>query len=474
MKTTKPSWNMKKLQRMLTTNSLSFDYPIQRASGQWDALQQSLLIHSVLADMPIPPIAIAKADVDGNESEYVIDGKQRTTTVLNFMSGIKDKETGRYPDTAYKLHKDTPSVNIEGIDETLDIANKYYDELHEELQSELQSSTFMIQRMEDATDEQIEEIFNRWNNGTPLTKQQKARGKMGTNNATIISHLMGHPFIQETSQFTPLQRKRSDDEAVILQSIMLLDKENLQSFVSDKILEFASDMREADITEKTNTILSVMDYLSKTASPSPLFKKLHLPMLLHVAQEAKEKGIDSTVFDAWVADFNTSINLRTYKKALVETDYRNFTGAGSVKREKVLGRLDSMLKHFNTFLEVYEAPEMTEEEKKELVENELSAELSKETPEASQEEQTQEEVATTDTVDETSVTVATEEQEEQTVTTEEPTSEDAEEQEEDGKNALDIIAEMEQSDSSVNTPSDNESSEEEAQSTEELQESSKN
>lgn len=370
---------MRKMQRMANNGELRFDYPIQRASGQWDELQMSLLIHSVVADMPIPPIAIAKADVEGQgEGEYVIDGKQRTTTVLNFMAGVADEE-GNYPANAYKLHEATPSVTIDGEEHVL--AGKYFDQLHKDLQDELSSASFMIQRMEGATDEEIEEIFNRWNNGTPLTKQQKARGKMGTANATIIAGLLNNPFIQAVSQFTPLQRKRSDDEAVILQTMMLSSGQELESFVSDKILAFAESLRDSDISENTNAIKEALDYAMESGATSPLFKKLHLPTVLMIAKKAKDENVDPKVFSAWVEDFNFAINGRTRDKALVKTNYKNYTGAGSVKRDKVLGRLNAMTTHFNEFVDRYELPkeEVVEDSKVTEEQEELAlAELEKE------------------------------------------------------------------------------------------------
>lgn len=379
MKTTKPNWNMKKLQRMATSGELRFDYPIQRASGQWDALQKSLLIHSIAGDLPIPPVAIAKAKVNEQDGEFVIDGKQRTTTVLDFLSGVKDAETETYPETAYRLHEDTPDVELEGATEPFVLAGKYFDELDVDVQSEIQSASFLVQRLENATDEEIEEIFNRWNNGTPLTKQQKARGKMGTTNAVIIDKLQKHPFMKEVALFTPLQRRRSDDEAVIIQTLILMTKNDSQfeSFVADKLLAFAVEMREADITDVTNALKDALDFVYSTEVHSPLFKKLHLPTLLLVAKKAKDEGVAPEVFGAWVEDFNNAINPRKRDNALVKTKYKNFMGAGSVKKNNVLGRKDCMITHFNEFIDRYEAPavNLPKEPAKDVVEPNVEDEL---------------------------------------------------------------------------------------------------
>lgn len=356
MKTTKVNWNVKKMSRMTKNESLNFNYPIQRAGGQWDALQKSLLIHSVAGDYPVPPVLLLASD----DIDYVLDGKQRILNIMDFVAGVKDAQTGKYPVNAYPLHVETPNVSLPDVDGEFELASKYFDELSEEIQSEIMGANMSISRLEDATDEEIEELFYRWNNGTPLTKQQKARAKMGVGNATVIDALQKHSFLQENASFTALQRRRSDDEAVVIQAMMLFDEFEIESFVADKILQYASNMRDADITEVTSKLKDALDYAKLANTNSPMLKKLHLPTLLVVAKKAKDEGLDPIIFEAWVDDFNIAINNRSYDKALVQTGYKNFTGAGSVKKDKVEGRMSAMLAHYSQFVKEYEIPAIEE------------------------------------------------------------------------------------------------------------------
>lgn len=350
MKTTKVNWNVKKLTRMNDNGSINFDYPIQRKGGQWDDLQKSLLIHSIAGDYPVPPVLI----LSGDDIDYVLDGKQRITNIINYVTGVKDIETGEYPKDAYKLHEETPNVKLDEVDQEFELAGRFFDELDEDMQREILGVTLSISRLEDVTDEEIEELFYRWNNGTPLTKQQKARAKMGVANATIMNEIQKHPFLKEKASFTALQRRRSDDEAVLLQTMMLLDGTEIESFVADKLLQYATNMREADIVNTTKELVEALDYANASInSTSPLLKKLHLPTLLLVAKKASDEGVSPKVFGAWVEDFNNAINGRTRDKALVKTNYKNFTGAGSVKKDKVLGRKEAMITHFNEFVDRY-------------------------------------------------------------------------------------------------------------------------
>lgn len=374
MKTTKTSWTVKKFGTLVRKGELRFDYPIQRAGGQWLLLQKSLLIHSLIADYPIPPILVLAGA--GEEKDHVLDGKQRITNILDFTSGVKDKE-GKYPSTAYKLDDETPSIietDNNGEEFEVVLAGKYFDELDSEIQDDLLGFSLSATRLEEATDEEIEELFYRWNNGTSLTKQQKARSKMGVGKAKIIDTLVKHPFIQSKAKFTALQRRRSDDEAVILQTMMLLTGYEIPSngFVADNILKYASEMRGLDVSEGTNALTDALDYANESLKEQhPLLKKLHLPTLLLVAKEAYDKNVDMNVFSAWVEDFDNALNGRTRDKALVKTNYKNFTGAGSVKRDRVLGRKKAMLDHFKEFVEKYEP---IVEEPKAVVEPETNVE----------------------------------------------------------------------------------------------------
>ncbi|WP_175076436.1 DUF262 domain-containing protein [Bacillus glycinifermentans] len=372
MKTTSPSWSIKDLLRMSESGELNFNYPIQRPSGQWDELQKSLFIHTAASGWAMPPILVFK---DG-KYEYVLDGKQRSSNLINFVKGVRDTKTGVYPNEAYPLHVETPSLTIQGMNgkmKTVEIAGKYFDELPQDVQSEIMTTNIPVQRIEDATDEEIEELFFRWNNGTPLTKQQKSRAKMGTKNAALIEELLKHPFMNEVAKFTPLQRRRSDDEAVILQTIMLMkDKDKIESFVADKILEFATEMRNADLTSITKEFKAILDYVESANVTSPLFKKLQLPTVFMVAKKAKDQKISPEIFGQWVEDFNYALGKRSKEKALVkvEDDYKQkYQGAGSVKRHKIIGRLNAMMSHFDEFIKLVES-----ESKKD------SKEVKKETP----------------------------------------------------------------------------------------------
>ena len=91
----KQNWTVQNIQKMYEDkHTLSFDHPIQRAAEQWNQTQKSLLVHSILANYPIPNIYVLREDSEQVDDKgkpifnfYVLDGKQRLTNILSFIDG---------------------------------------------------------------------------------------------------------------------------------------------------------------------------------------------------------------------------------------------------------------------------------------------------------------------------------------------------------------------------------------------------
>mgnify|MGYP000796076836 FL=1 len=126
------------LQKWYATKTLRFDLPIQRAEGQWNVLQKSLLVHSILADFPIPPLYLIKYKEEDNSVMYqALDGKQRCTSLFEFIAGH------------YKLHSSTPEVIIDG--KTIELADKEYKDLSDDVKDLILGYRFNIDLLEDVT-----------------------------------------------------------------------------------------------------------------------------------------------------------------------------------------------------------------------------------------------------------------------------------------------------------------------------------
>lgn len=348
MKKSSINWTVKQFAGMVDKGTISFNYPIQRAGGQWDDMQKSLLIHSLAGDYPVPPLysIVEKQvqEVKGKEKEVsvymILDGKQRLTNITSF---IKNE---------YALHEGTPSVSID--DEDYVLAGKTFDELEEEVQDKVRDFNLLNYKIDEATDEEIEDMFFRLNNGTPLSKQQKAKAKMGNAWAGKIKELTSHNMMKEKASFTELQLRKADDETALLQTMMLIDdsyewKSISSNDVFDYAQSFKNDESKDEIIEK---IKATMDYLDKAfdGKESVLLKKVHFPMTLITAMKAMEMDIHHLRFSDWKEEFKKALK----HKSDIRTNYKNYGGAGSVKKDKTNGRINAMQEHLIAYFEKFQ------------------------------------------------------------------------------------------------------------------------
>lgn len=332
------NWTVKNLKTMKDEKeTLSFNHPIQRQSSQWTNEQQSLLIHSMLDNFPVPSVYIHKTesvevDAKGRHSYgySVLDGKQRMTTVFSYIDG------------EYALADDTPNVTIE--DTVYEIAGKYFDDLDEDVQQEILRFKFNIQAFEDVTDDVIEEIFFRLNNSTPLTKPQKAKPLMGVGNSIFINEILENRFFKEKCNFTKRQLTQSADLCTLLQGMMLLDNRyrdyDFPNISDDEAMSYSKWINGNFPDEcrcKVKKIVAFLDNIFYQKEKN--LRKINIPILFLMADKALSLSISGTNFRRWFYDF-----FENHKE-----EYGQYCSSGSIKKEKTLGRIEVMERYFDEY-----------------------------------------------------------------------------------------------------------------------------
>ena len=351
------NWTIRKLKGMYDNkDTLQMDHVIQRQSGQWDGdkLKKSLLIHSILADYPVPPIYCLKETVSEKGFSYsILDGKQRLTTVFDYIDG-------RYP-----LDAETPSVVIDDV--TYELGSKYFTDLDTECQQEILNFKFTIYGFEDADDDLIEEIFFRLNNSTPLSKPQKAMPLCGVENAKFIKSILSDRFFSEICQFSALQRRKSDDMCTLLQSMMLLDNRyeeyEFTSISADEIMRYASHIKNNYSDEQKERLYDIIDYLEKVfPEKDKMLKKINIPIAILAADTAMGCDYNSAkniyrvgpmYFRQWFSYF--------FDECYEE--YKQYCSSGSIKKEKTIKRIEIMLASLTDYFELEEAETEEQPEK---------------------------------------------------------------------------------------------------------------
>ena len=315
--------------------TLTFDNPIQRSGSQWTLLQKSLLIHSILMGYPVPNCYFLKSKNENGDTVYdCLDAKQRLTSIFDFAEG------------KYELHSATPACTFDGCD--YDLANLSFDELADDLKDEILGCRLSIFCLEECTDEEVEEIFARLNNSTPLSPIQKCRSVMSTELARWTKEICKMDFFQHSIGLTVAQLRREADLEVLLQSMLLLDSrhegyDEWKGISTAEVTKYCKYIRGKYNDDKKLMIMEIFEYLGKAFKEQHKFlKKSNIPMVVVLSKLALENNIEPENFKVFIDSFSNSVCV----------DYETNTGSGNVKRVKTEGRLVAIATAFADYFDL--------------------------------------------------------------------------------------------------------------------------
>ena len=179
---------------MAWRSAIADDPPYQRESSIWSIEKQQLFVDSLLNGYDVPKIYLH--DLRGKHPTRVyaiVDGKQRLTTIWRFLTnefGLANDfriEVANLPDLP--AHVPHP------------VAGQRFSELHPAWQQVLRRTYLAVVLIQNATEEDIEGLFSRLNNGEPLNAAEK-RNAMSGDTATLVRTIVTHRFFRERVRFT--------------------------------------------------------------------------------------------------------------------------------------------------------------------------------------------------------------------------------------------------------------------------------
>ena len=126
----------------------------------WDAKKASLLIESILMNIPIPIVYLAATQ---DEKINVIDGQQRLTSIFSFIDGV-------LPDEKDKVFK------LTGLKVFTELNGKTFKNLDESLQNKITDYSIRTITFTADSDPELQyEIFSRLNTGSVALNSQELR-----------------------------------------------------------------------------------------------------------------------------------------------------------------------------------------------------------------------------------------------------------------------------------------------------------
>ncbi|MCA9248708.1 MAG: DUF262 domain-containing protein, partial [Planctomycetales bacterium] len=140
-----------------TRGLLEMDPPYQRNSV-WNRRYREDFVDTVLLGYPSPAIFLFESFTDDETATYaVVDGKQRLTTILEFV------------DNGFSIGQNSPLENLRGLN---------YDSLPIEKKKEVLRYRFSVEYLPSDNETEINNIFDRLNrNVKKLTPQELRHAK---------------------------------------------------------------------------------------------------------------------------------------------------------------------------------------------------------------------------------------------------------------------------------------------------------
>ncbi|HMG74069.1 MAG TPA: DUF262 domain-containing protein [Pyrinomonadaceae bacterium] len=218
--------------------------PTYQRSAVWKPNQKRLLIDSILRKIDIPKLYLRETNSNGFTYE-IIDGQQRMRALWEFLSN------------KYALSEEAEEVLVG--DELFEVAESTYDELPPKLKLErIHKYTLDVVIIQQATEDEIADLFYRLNNGTPL-KPAEVRNAMPGEMTKLIREQARHGFFSKVS----FANFRYAYDQVAAQ-MMMLELNGGPSDIPDRLLsKMYADYQKKAPKSAIDRMTQVLDTLDK-------------------------------------------------------------------------------------------------------------------------------------------------------------------------------------------------------------------
>jgi hypothetical protein len=301
---------------------LDFTLTIQRKEV-WDIEHKSNLIAAMLVGVPIENLLFEE---DGESGYLVLDGLQRSSTILQYLND------------SFAIAATCKIADVNGED----IVGKKFSELSVTLQETLKEFELSISLLRPLTEEEREMVFFMRNQAVPLSKVQLLKVFLGSQTLADLNALLTHPLMQKLG----LSNTKSENDLQVVIECMMLESESKLSFSGNDLSVFSRGLRASGSNEtQLETLVQVFDYMDTAIAPkAPTYKirKMHIPILYLVAKKAKEADITEDMFFCWVQEF--------FKNNKGDGEFAQLCSSGVLKRANIDARISFMVDAYTNFM----------------------------------------------------------------------------------------------------------------------------
>jgi len=210
----------------------------------WVKRQKDYLIETLLLELPMPEIyVINQVTADGDSNWIVVDGQQRLRTILEFvMSELR------------------VTIKVEGF-----VHIKSFDDLTSEQKKGFWRYPIVVRDMEDSTDTQIRDLFQRLNKySVTLNPQELRKARFKGKFLETVTELGDNEYWLTTGLFSPNNIRRMQDLEYIgvLFSTMIGGIYNRQDRLDEFYVNYEDEFEEKEYyVSRFNRNLTIVEQI---------------------------------------------------------------------------------------------------------------------------------------------------------------------------------------------------------------------
>ena len=225
------------IKEKIDEGELLINHPNQRNDWAWSNDDISTLIATNLHGFRINPIIVCEETTeDGSVLNWIVDGKQRVTAMINFAypseydKPFKVSKKTEYAEISYQSKVIDDNGNIvrdefgRPVLETkvFDIRNKTFADFPEELQRRFKSYVFTITRYVNCDCDMISYHIRRYNKGKAMNGTEKATTYLNVRNAALCKKVASNKFFDEVP-FSAKELRNGSACKCVMDSIFVIN-----------------------------------------------------------------------------------------------------------------------------------------------------------------------------------------------------------------------------------------------------------